>query len=232
MIIKSTHKNSFASAAIRFVLLAAIIASWNVAAFGAEPKILIYTKTGKGHVHKNIPQSISCLEKICKSNGWASVASDDPAVFTSENIRTFDVLVFSNTNNETFDTPEQKEVFKQYIHNGGGFVGIHSACGSERKWPWFWANLGFVKFASKDGIGNFQCARTIVHFQFHQIPYALTDGQMMTLPPRDPGTAPFTNRHCFSASTLTTSRFCAVRRTDPMCPAIRLPLNTRPGVWF
>ena len=29
-----------------------------------------------------------------------------------------------------------------YIQAGGGFVGIHSACGSERNWPWFWSMLG------------------------------------------------------------------------------------------
>jgi type 1 glutamine amidotransferase len=31
---------------------------------------------------------------------------------------------------------------QNYIHNGGGFVGIHSASGSERTWPWFSALLG------------------------------------------------------------------------------------------
>ena len=108
----------------------------------ASQHVLIYTKNGKGYVHKNIAASVKCLEKICKDNGWTFETTDDASVFTAENIKTFDVLVFSNTNNETFDTDEQKQVFKDYIQNGGGFVGIHSACGSERKWPWFWANIG------------------------------------------------------------------------------------------
>lgn len=58
-------------------------------------------------------------------------------------------MVFSNTNNEAFDTEEQRKVFQDYIRGGGGFVGIHSACGSERDWPWFWANLGgkFIRHA-------------------------------------------------------------------------------------
>ncbi len=112
----------------------------------ASKKVLIYTKNGKGFVHKNIPASIKCLEKICKDNGWAFKSTDDASVFTKDKISEFDVLVFSNTNNETFDTQAQKDVFKAYINGGGGFVGIHSACGSERDWPWFWANLG-GKFA-------------------------------------------------------------------------------------
>jgi len=104
--------------------------------------VLIYTKNGKGYVHENIPASIECLKDICAKNNWTCEASDDPSIFTAEKIKTFDVLVFSNTNNETFDTDAQKKVFKDYINNGGGFVGIHSVCGSERKWPWFRANLG------------------------------------------------------------------------------------------
>lgn len=108
----------------------------------ANKKVLVYTKNGKGFVHKNIPTSIECIKSICAKNGWACEASDDPAIFTTEKIAEFDVLVFSNTNNETFDTESQKEVFQKFIQNGGGFVAIHSACASERQWPWYWANVG------------------------------------------------------------------------------------------
>lgn len=104
--------------------------------------VLIYTKNGKGYVHDNIAASVECLKKICAANQWTCEVTDDAGLFTAEKIKMFDVLVFSNTNNETFDTDEQRQVFQDYIRNGGGFVGIHSACGSEREWPWFWANLG------------------------------------------------------------------------------------------
>jgi len=117
--------------------------------------VLIYTKNGKGYVHKNIPASVECLEKICKDNGWTFETTDDAGIFTKEKISKFDVLVFSNTNNETFDTEEQKKVFQEYIGSGGGFVGIHSACGSERSWPWFWANLG-GKFVRHPRLQSFE----------------------------------------------------------------------------
>ena len=108
----------------------------------AGKKVLVYTKNGEGFVHKNIPASIECIQSICRQNGWICQASDDPSIFTTEKIAAFDVLVFSNTNNETFDTDEQREVFQKYIQNGGGFAAIHSACASERDWPWYWANVG------------------------------------------------------------------------------------------
>ncbi len=104
--------------------------------------VLIYTKNGKGYVHDNIAASVECLKGICDRNQWTYEVSDDSAIFTPEKLKTFDVLVFTNTNNETVDTDDQKKAFQDYIHAGGGFVGIHSACGSERQWPWFWDNLG------------------------------------------------------------------------------------------
>jgi type 1 glutamine amidotransferase len=108
----------------------------------APKKILIYTHNGKGYVHENIAASVEALKKLCADNGYQAEATDDPAVFTSENLKKFNCIIFSNTNNEAFETEAQKQAFVAYIHNGGGFMGIHSASGSERQWPWFAAMLG------------------------------------------------------------------------------------------
>ncbi len=56
-------------------------------------------------------------------------------------------------------------------------------------------------------------------------------GRTITVPPAAPGTAPLISSRLRSISTRTTSRFCVVTRSSPMCPDIFLPLNTRPGVW-
>ena len=68
--------------------------------------------------------------------------SDDPAAFTDQNLKRYKALIFDNTNNEIFDNEEQKAAFQRYIRAGGGFVGIHSASGSMRQWPWFWSVVG------------------------------------------------------------------------------------------
>ena len=59
----------------------------------------------------------------------------------------------------------------------------------------------------------------------------LTASLIVTQPPLEPGTAPFTMISPRSASVRTTCRFCVVTRTAPMWPAIFLPLNTLPGSW-
>lgn len=111
--------------------------------------VLIYTKNGEGYIHENIASSVAALEKICIVEGILTEVSDQPGIFTSENLKRYDAIIFSNTNNEGFDTDEQKKAFQEYIRNGGGFVAIHSANASEREWPWYWALVGgkFVRHA-------------------------------------------------------------------------------------
>jgi type 1 glutamine amidotransferase len=115
--------------------------------FGAapEPKILVYTKNQVGpglYVHNNIPASIAAIKKLGAENHFLVDVSDDPAAFTDENLKRYKALVFDNTNNEIFDNEDQKAALQRYIRAGGGFVGIHSATGSMRDWPWFWSLIG------------------------------------------------------------------------------------------
>ncbi len=115
----------------------------------AGARILVYTKNGEGYVHDNIPFSVAALEKLGAEHGFEVTASEDPAIFTEDNLKEYDALVFSNTNNDVFDTAAQRRALESYVRNGGGFAGIHSASGSERDWPWFSRLLGgnFVRHA-------------------------------------------------------------------------------------
>ncbi len=107
-----------------------------------QDNILVYTRNGKGYVHDNIADSVAAIKKMGAANGFTVEVTDDPARFTDDNLRRYKALVFSNTNNEAFTDESQREAFKRYVESGGGFVGIHSASGSERNWPYFWHVLG------------------------------------------------------------------------------------------
>lgn len=107
-----------------------------------EVKILVYTKNGVGFVHDNIPNSILAFQELGEQHGFQVDVSDDPADFTDGNLSQYHALVFSNTNNDVFDTDEQRVALMRYIQAGGGFVGVHSASGTERRWKWFKQLLG------------------------------------------------------------------------------------------
>jgi uncharacterized protein len=128
-------------------VLATIALLWTVPAVrGAEKKVLVYTRNftpdGKGYVHDNIRSSVDAIRKMGFENGFTVDASNDPAVFTDALLKQYAVLVFSNSNNEAFENQAQRDAFQRYIRAGGGFVGIHSASGSERNWDYFWHVLG------------------------------------------------------------------------------------------
>lgn len=124
----------------------AVIATIGLAALGlsapAADRVLIFNKNGKGFVHDNIAAATKALQEITAAAGIESEVSVDPTVFTDDHLKRFKAVVFNNTNNETVDTDDQKAAFQRYIRGGGGFVGIHSATGSERKWPWYWDLIG------------------------------------------------------------------------------------------
>jgi uncharacterized protein len=127
---------------IQIILFLSVFLFTAVSSFAGNKKILVYTKNGKGYIHDNIAASVAALKKLGAENGLTVDVSDNPTVFTDENLKQYDCLVFSNTNNETFDTDAQKLAFVRYIQAGGSFVGIHSVSGSERNWPWFWSMVG------------------------------------------------------------------------------------------
>ena len=112
----------------------------------AGKRVLVYTRNyvtnGKGYIHENIQTSVDAIKQMGAENGFTVDHSDDPKVFTPANLKQYAAIVFSNSNNEAFENDEQREAFKAYIQGGGGFVGIHSASGSERQWPYFWSVLG------------------------------------------------------------------------------------------
>lgn len=129
------------------ILLVGILPLGAVLTAQAElPKVLVYTRNhvtnGKGYVHDNIPASVEMLRELGQRGGFTVEATDDPKVFTDESLRRFKAIIFSNSNNEAFENDEQRDAFRRFIQAGGGLVGIHSASGSERQWPYFWSVLG------------------------------------------------------------------------------------------
>ena len=104
--------------------------------------VLVYTKNGKGYVHDNIPSAVNCIQQFGKKYGFKVDTSSNASVMTEANLKQYTMLIFPSTNNDVFDTNEQRLAFRHYIEAGGGFVGIHSVTGTERNWKWFKMMMG------------------------------------------------------------------------------------------
>jgi type 1 glutamine amidotransferase len=116
------------------------------AAQPVRKKVLVYTrnftKDGKGYVHDNIAASVEAIRKMGRENNFLVDATDDPNFITDARLGLYNTIIFANSNNEAFPLDWQRESFRKFIEAGGGFVGIHSASGSERDNPFFWQTLG------------------------------------------------------------------------------------------
>lgn len=115
-------------------------------ASAAAGKVLVYTRNytpdGKGYVHDNVAASVEAIRKMGREKGFGVDATDQPGAFTAENLKQYQAIVFSNSNNEAFEDEAQRHRLQDFLRAGGGVVGIHSATGSERQWPWYWALMG------------------------------------------------------------------------------------------
>src|SRR6478752_7651962 len=105
-------------------------------------RVLVYTKNGKGYVHDNIASAVACVKELGKANGFTVDVADTSTVFTEENLKKYNMLIFTSTNNDVFATDAQRVAFRRYIEAGGGFVGVHSVTGTERNWRWFKQMMG------------------------------------------------------------------------------------------
>ncbi|MBX2842704.1 MAG: ThuA domain-containing protein [Flammeovirgaceae bacterium] len=98
-------------------------------------KILVFSKT-KGFRHKSIEKGVSRLKELGKTKNFDVEHSEDSGLFTTNNLNQYNAVVFLSTSGDILDEPQQK-AFEQYIKDGGGFMGIHSATDTEYDWPWY-----------------------------------------------------------------------------------------------
>ncbi len=122
---------------LRLILLAAIVFSSLHCSQPDDtpPRILIFSKT-EGYRHDCIATGTAAIRKMCIENGIAADSSEDANIFTEQNLKRYNAVVFMCTTGDVLN-PTQEADFERYIQAGGGFVGIHSATDTEYGWGWF-----------------------------------------------------------------------------------------------
>ncbi len=122
-------------------------------------RVLVFTKTAGFH-HDAIPSGVAAVRELGREGGFAVDATDDAAVFTSENLARYRAIVFLNTSGEMLDE-RQKTAFQEFIRGGGGLAAVHQGITSLQKWPWYVALVGGVKFAGHPAVQEATCRREV-----------------------------------------------------------------------
>ena len=103
-------------------------------------EILLFTKTA-GWRHDSIEAGIAFFERLSQDQGMTLTATEDAEVFTDQQLRRFDTIMFMNTTGDVLND-DQQLAMERYIQAGGGFLGIHAAADTETDGKngdgWFW----------------------------------------------------------------------------------------------
>jgi type 1 glutamine amidotransferase len=106
-----------------------------------RPAILVFSKTNAFRHEEAIPAANAMFANLAKEKGWGYFQTENGAAFSPEILSRFDAVVFNNVSGDVF-TPAQREAFKTWLENGGGYVGIHAAGdNSHEKWGWYMNDL-------------------------------------------------------------------------------------------
>lgn len=103
-------------------------------------QILVFTKT-MGYRHKSIEKGVETLKILGKENNFSVTQTEDSLQFNETNLKKYDLVLFLSTTMDVLG-PDQEQAFKNYINNGGNYMGIHAASDTEYGWPWYGKLVG------------------------------------------------------------------------------------------
>jgi len=128
-----------------------------------QPAILVFSKTNGFREDDAVRAANEALAAIAKNQGWSAFFTENGAVFNRTDLSRFQAAVWNNTSGDVL-TPDQKQAFRSYIENGGGFVGIHGAGGDPRyEWRWYVETLIGAQFKGHPLRPQFQ--RAVIHIE-------------------------------------------------------------------
>ncbi|QKJ33121.1 ThuA domain-containing protein [Mucilaginibacter mali] len=104
-------------------------------------KVLIFSLT-KGYHHASIADGITAIQKIGETDNFSVDTTTNPAMFTDANLKQYKALIFLSPTGNALLNADQQKAFVNYIHKGGGFVGIHAATDCLYDWDWYGKLVG------------------------------------------------------------------------------------------
>ena len=105
-----------------------------------KPQVLVFTKTA-GYRHAAIEKGVQTLKELGLENNFEITQTEDSLQFNERNLKKYQLVLFLSTTLDVLGD-EQQDAFKNYINNGGSFMGVHAATDTEYEWPWYGKLVG------------------------------------------------------------------------------------------
>ena len=105
-------------------------------------KALVYYTTQAEEAHVQFAeQAVQFFKKLNYGDGFVLDITTDFSQYPYDKLKEYNVIIMLNT---TPSSKAERDVFEQYMENGGGWVGFHAAAYNDRNtnWPWLVKFLG------------------------------------------------------------------------------------------
>jgi type 1 glutamine amidotransferase len=106
-----------------------------------KDRMLIFSLT-KGYHHASIADGIAAITQWGSEAAFDTDTTTNPALFTDDNLKRYKALIFLSPTGNGFFNDDEKAALQKYIHNGGGYVGIHAATDCLYDWEWYGKLVG------------------------------------------------------------------------------------------
>ena len=107
-----------------------------------HPGRILYFTHSAGYRHEVIPVSREILKELGEiSPRFEVAATEDVGVFTAQNLRRYGAVMFF-TAGELPMNDIQRQALIDFVREGGGFLGVHSATDTFYRWPEYGKLIG------------------------------------------------------------------------------------------
>jgi type 1 glutamine amidotransferase len=101
----------------------------------SRARVLMMTTTA-GFRHDSIGTAVAAMRSLAAStNEFTVIATEDLSVVAQPTLASYDVVMFALTSGELPLSGEQQAALVNFVREGRGFVGIHSATDTLYGWP-------------------------------------------------------------------------------------------------
>ena len=127
---------------VRLVTIACLLTAALAAQPIVPPKRILYVTLSAGFKHDSIPASIQALKQIAAQSGKLEVVqTEDVSLLNAAALRDFDAVMFFTTGELPISDAQKRDLL-DFVRNGKGFGGVHSATDTFYQWPEYGELIG------------------------------------------------------------------------------------------
>ncbi len=128
----------------------------------SQPAVLIFNKTNGFIHHGALAAANKMLSEKIKEAGLPVFITDNGAIHNTEDLNKFSLIIWNNVSGDVL-TSNQRQAMRNWIEQGGGWLGLHASGGDKKyAWPWYVNTLIGAQFVGHTMWPHLQDAKLLV----------------------------------------------------------------------